>query len=52
MEASNLELVEFDVEKGDEILKNISTLSHQFSCLFISESLVHIFIWSFEIWEK
>ena len=52
MEASNLKLVEFNVEKGNEILKHVSTLSHQFGCLLISQSLVHVLIWPFEIWEK
>ena len=52
MEASNLKLVEFNVEKGNEILEHVSTLSHQFGCLLISQSLVHILIWPFEIWKK
>ena len=52
MEACNLKFVEFDVKEGNEILKHVSTLSHQFCCLFISQSLVHIFVWPLEIWEK
>ena len=52
MEARNLKLVEFNVEKGNEIFEHVSTLSHQFGCLLISQSLVHILIWPFKIWEK
>ena len=52
MEASDLKLVELYVEKCNEILKHVSTLSHQFSCLLISQSLVHVFIWPLKIWEK
>ena len=43
---------DLNVEKGYEILKYVSTLGHQFSCLLISQSLVHILIWPFEIREK
>ena len=47
-----MKFVEFDVERLDEIFEDVAALSHQLCSLFVSKSLMHVLIRSFEVWEE
>ena len=49
METRNLQSIELHIEQGNEVLKHVSTLCHHLRCLFISECLAHVFVWSLEV---
>ena len=52
VESIYLQSIEFHVEGLNEVLEDISTLCHKFSCLLICQSLMHVLVWSFEVWEE
>lgn len=52
MEASDLQSVEFDIEEGYEVLKDVSTLCHQFGRLLVCECLMHVLVWSLKVREQ
>ena len=52
METFDLELVEFDKETADEVLKDIAAVVDQLSCLFVRQDLLYVLFWLFEIREQ
>ena len=49
VETFDLELVEFDKETADEVLKDIAAVVDQLSCLFVCQDLLYVLFWLFEI---
>ena len=52
MEARDLQSVELDIEEGYEVLKDVSTLCHQFGRLLVCECLMHVLVWPLKVREK
>jgi hypothetical protein len=52
VETFDLELVEFDKETADEVLKDIAAVVDQLSCLFVCQDLLYVLLWLFKIWEQ
>jgi len=52
MEAPDLELAELDVEVSNKVLEDVSTLCHQFRCLFISEYFLDVFFGALKVGEE
>jgi hypothetical protein len=52
VETFDLELVEFDKETADEVLKDIAAVVDQLSCLFVRQDLLYVLFWLFEIREQ
>ena len=49
MEATDLEFIKFHVEGANEVFEDISTLCHEFSSLFVSQSFMHVLIRTFKV---
>ena len=52
VETFDLELVKFDKETADEVLKDIAAVVDQLSCLFVRQDLLYVLFWLFEIREQ